>query len=155
VERSFHLFIDKEGRIFYQGSEIEDPQFAFTIQRFLEKTPDGKYVAKFRGQNCDFDFEDVPYIVQDLALHKDETGRLRQVDLIFAGGYTEILDPFTLHVAPSNVLYCQVRKGEFSARFTRKSYFHLAPFIHEDENHQYYVEISNRKFRIAEHASAV
>lgn len=155
MEHNFRLFIDKEGRIFYQGVEVEDPQFAFTILRYLEKTPEGKYVAKFQGQDYLFDVEDVPYIVQDLALHKNQNGQLDQVDLIFVGGYTEILDPLTLHVAPSNVLYCQVRKGKFLARFTRKSYFHLSPFIQEDENHQYYLEIEHRRYRIAEHASAV
>ena len=151
----FNVFIDKDGRFFYEGAEVEDPQFLLTIERYLEKTPEGKYVAKFKGQDCHFDVEDAPYIVQDLALHKDHEGRLNQVDLIFAGGYTEILDPLTLYVAPSNVLYCQVRKGKFLARFTRKSYFHLAPFIQENENHQYYVEINHHKYRIDEHASAV
>ena len=71
MEPSFQLFLDKEGRIFYQGVEIQDPQFAFTIQRGLEKTPDGRYLAKFQGQNCYVEVEDVPYIAQDLALHKD------------------------------------------------------------------------------------
>jgi len=155
VEPKFYLYLDKEGRIWHEGNEIQDPQFAFTILRFLQKTEDGEAFATYQGRTCYFQIEDVPYVVQDIALHKDHRGSLDQVDLIFAGGYTEILDPSRLYVEPTKVLYCQVRKGKFTARFTRKSYFHLAPFIQEDENHQYYVEIGGRRYPVAEQASVV
>jgi hypothetical protein len=150
VERNYHYFLDKEGHFWHEGTEVTDPRFALTIHRSLKRTQDGKLVAKCQGENCFIEAEDVPYVVQDVAFHKD-AGRLRQVDLLFSGGYMEILDPSTLRVSHDNVLYCLVRSGEFAARFTRKSFFKLAPFIGEDsENHRYYLEMKEKRFSITQ-----
>jgi hypothetical protein len=152
VERNYHYFLDKEGHIWHEGTEVTDPRFALTILRSLQKTPDGKFVAKCQGENCFFEVEDVPYVVQDVAFHKDG-GKLRQVDLLFAGGYMEILDPSTLQVSSSNVLYCRVRNGNFSARFMRKAYFKLAPFIGEDPaERSYYLDMKEMRYPIAQQA---
>jgi uncharacterized protein len=148
VERNYQYFLDKEGLIWHEGTEVTDPRFALTIHRLLQKTPDGKFLAKCQGENCYFDVEDVPYVVQDVAFHKD-SGKLRQVDLLFSGGYMEILDPSTLRVSSTNVLYCTVRNGAFAARFTRKAYFKLAPFIGEDPvEHSYYLQVNENRYPI-------
>jgi hypothetical protein len=152
VERSYHYFLDKEGRIWHEGTEITDPRFALAIHRSLQKTPDGKFLAVCQGENCFFEVEDVPYVIQDVAFHKD-VGQLRQVDILFSGGYMEILDPSTLQVSSSNILYCRVRKGEFPARFTRNSYFKLAPYVNEDTaEHVYYLDMKGKRYPIAQQA---
>ena len=154
MDRNYLYFLDKEGHIWHEGTEVTDPHFALTIHRALQKTPEGKFLAKCQGENCFFEVEDVPYIIQDVAFHKDRTGQLHQVDLLFSGGYMEILDPSTLQVSPDNVLYCRVRKGDFPARFTRNSYFKLAPFLGEDpDQHQYYLEMKQQRFPITQATS--
>lgn len=137
MDRNYYYYLDKEGTIWHDGTEITDPRFALIVHRGMTRTDNG-FLVRCQGENCYFQVEDVPYIVQDLALHKDEKGRLRQIDLIFPGGYTETLDPSTLTTSTENVLYCKVRNGLFDARFSRKSYFHLAPFIEENSDLQSY-----------------
>jgi hypothetical protein len=155
VERDYFYFLDKEGHLWHEGTEIIDPRFLFTIFRSLQKTPDGKFLAKCQSENCFIDTEDAPYIVQDIAFHKDSKGNLQQADLLFSGGFMEILDPKTLFVSNSNVLYCQVRKGEFLARFTRKAYFQLTPFLHEERRDHYYLAMKGEHFPITEQAPSV
>ena len=148
MERNYFYFLDQEGQIWHEGTEITDPRFALTILRSLQKTDDGKYLARCQGENCFIEVEDVPYVVQDVAFHKDG-GKLRQVDLLFPGGYMEILDPSTLQVSANHVLYCQVRRNQFDARFTRKAYFKLAAFIGEDPKaHTYFLEMKEKRYPI-------
>ena len=152
MDRVYHYYMDKEGRIWHEGTEITDPRFALQILKNLQSTAEG-LLAKCQGEKCFFQVEDVPYVVQDVALYKDE-GELQQVDLIFPGGYTERLNPATLFVSPENVLYCSVREGAFRARFTRNSFFRLTPFITEDTaNHAYHLQIEGRRFPIGQPAA--
>src|SRR5205085_2624042 len=110
MERAYHYYMDKDGRIWHEGTEITDPRFALAILKNLQTIPDGM-VAKCQGEKCFLQAEDVPYVVQDLALYKGERGDLEQIDLIFTGGYTERLNPESLFVSRENVLYCSVRDG--------------------------------------------
>jgi hypothetical protein len=152
VDRNYYYFLDKEGVIWHEGSEIADPRFALIVHRGLTKTETG-YLVRIQGENWHFQVEDVPYVVQDVALHKDENGHLRQVDLIFPGGYTEILDPSTLRVSPENVLYSKVRNGLFDARFSRKSFFHLSSFFEEDAvRHSYTLPVGGKAYAIKQSA---
>jgi hypothetical protein len=149
VERNYSYFLDKEGHLWHEGTEVKDPRFAYIVHRLLERTEDGRFLVRCQGENCWFEVEDVPYIVQDVAFHKTDGGRLRQVDLIFPGGYTEVLDPATLNVPENDVLYCKVRNGRFSARFNRKCFFQLAPFIEEDsERRQFLLEVNKKRYPI-------
>jgi len=143
MERNYYYFLDKEGHIWHEGTEVDDVRFAFLVNRTLQPAADGMYLVRCQNENCFFRVEDVPYVVQDLAFHKNEKGELHQIDLIFPGGYVEILDPATLRVGANNVLYCNVRKGSFDARFSRKAYFQLIPYLQEDsESHRYYIELN-------------
>lgn len=152
MDRKYYYFLDKEGRIWHKGTEITDPRFAYLVHRTMQKVDSG-YVVKCQGEDCHFQVEDQPYIVQDVALHKNERGKLRQIDLIFPGGYTEVLDPSSLRVSEENVLYSKVRSGLFDARFTLKSFFHLVPFIEQDPSGQdYSIQIGGKRYKISQPA---
>lgn len=152
MERKYYYFLDKEGRIWHEGTEITDPRFAYLVHRDMQKVESG-YLVKCQGEDCYFQVEDVPYVVQDVALHKNERCSLRQIDLIFPGGYTEVLDVSTLYVSDQNVLYGKVRSGKFDARFTLKSFFHLAPFIEQDPSgRDYSIEVAGKKYIIIQPA---
>lgn len=153
MERNYYYYLDKEGRIWHQGTEIADPRFLYLVHRGLKKIDNG-YLVICQGEYCYFQLEDVPYVVQDLALHKNEQGKLQQIDLIFPGGYTEVLDPSTLRVSKENVLYARVRSGELDARFTLKSFFHLSPYIEQNsDGTEYSVTVSGKKYTIAQPAA--
>lgn len=146
MDRHYYYFLDKEGRIWHDGTEITDLRFALIINRGIQKA-DAGLLVQCQGETCHLEVEDVPYVVQDVAFHKNENSSLRQIDLIFAGGYSEKLDPSTLSVSTENVLYCKVRNGQFRARFTRKAYFKLVPFLTEDHN-GYYLLLDRSRFEI-------
>ncbi|MGE4093434.1 MAG: hypothetical protein AB7G75_21630, partial [Candidatus Binatia bacterium] len=44
----------------------------------------------------------------------------------------EQLDPTSLYIEAGNVLYCRVKKQEYTARFLRPAYYQLTAYIEED-----------------------
>ena len=150
MDRNYYYYLDKEGRIWHEGTEVTDPRFALLVHRTLQNSPQGLLV-RCQGENCFLEVEDVPYVVQNLAFHKNPEGTLQQIDMIFPGGYTESLLPETLWVSEQNVLYCKVRNGTFPARFSRKSLFQLSPYLVEDiANHNYCLELHGKRFTIGQ-----
>lgn len=142
-DRIWHYFIDAEGAIWHEGTEFDDSDLLNFFMKNLEQLPDGRYHAVCQGEECYLTCEDVPYVVQEIEF---QAGK---VELIFPGGYRELLDPGTLSVGVKNVLYCRVRKGRFPARFNRKSYLELAKAIKFDPKAKsYYLTVDNKKYTI-------
>jgi hypothetical protein len=55
----------------------------------------------------------------------------------------------SLHVGRDNVLYCRVKEGIFTARFSRNSYYQLAEFIEQSENgNNYFINLNGEKYLI-------
>ena len=128
--REYHYQVDREGRIFHDGTEIVD---AATLRFFLlalQRTPDGRWLALCQGERNWFEPDDTPFVVQRLGLGVAE-GRLRSVELHLAGDYREPLDPETLEHDGARV-FCRVRKGAFSARFGRMAMQQIAPWLGDD-----------------------
>lgn len=148
MDRNYDYFIDRDGNIWHEGTMISDPRFASIVFRSMEATADGLLV-RCQGENCFLEVEDVPYVIQDVALHTSEVGGIDRVGLLFPGGYLETLDPCTLEVSVDHVLYCTVRKGKFQARFSRNAYFKFAALLDEDlDCGEYYVEINSIRYAI-------
>lgn len=128
--REYHYRVDREGRIFHDGTEIVDaPTLRFFLLA-LQRTPDGRWLALCQGERNWFEPEDTPFVVQRLELGLAEE-RLRSVELHLAGDYREPLDPETLEHDGARV-FCRVRKGAFSARFGRVAMQQIAPWLNDD-----------------------
>ena len=130
VMREYHYRVDREGRIFHDGTEIVD---AATLRFFLlalQRAPDGRWLALCQGERNWFAPYDTPFVVKRLGLGVAE-GRLRSVELYLAGDYREPLDPATLEHDGAR-LFCRVRKGAFSARFGRMATQQIAPWLGDD-----------------------
>jgi hypothetical protein len=128
--REYSYQVDREGRIFHDGTEIVD---AATLRFFLlalQRAPDGRWLAVCQGEQNWFEAYDTPFVVQRLGLGVAE-GRLRSVELHFAGDYREPLDPATLEQDGAR-LFCRVRKGAFTARFGRLTMQQIAPWLADD-----------------------
>lgn len=125
--REYHYRVDREGRIFHDGTEIVD---AATLRFFLlalQRAPDGRWFALCQGERNWFEAPDTPFVVQRLRLSV-EGGVLQAVELGFPGDYREPLDPRTLETE-RDLLFCRVRSGAFRARFGRIAVQQLAPFL--------------------------
>jgi len=128
--REYTYRVDGEGRIFHDGTEIVDgPTLRFFLLA-LQRTQDGRWLALCQGERNWFEPEDTPFVVQRLRLGV-VAGRLRSVDLCFAGDYREPLDPATLE-HDGERLFCRVRKGAFTARFGRMAMQQIAPWLNDD-----------------------
>jgi len=128
--REYHYLVDREGRIFHDGTEIVDaPTLRFFLLA-LQRAPDGRWLALCQGERNWFEPYDTPFVVQRLGLGMAD-GRLRSLELYFAGDYREPLDPATLEHDGAR-LFCRVRKGAFSARFGRMAMQQIAPWLGDD-----------------------
>ncbi len=59
----------------------------------------------------------------------------------------EILEMSSLQIGKDNVLYCRVKEGKFTARFSRKSYYQLAEFIEQSENEEmFFISLNGEKY---------
>lgn len=134
--------------LFFNGNPIDDPWTFRLFQRNLEVAADGRYVVVCDGELCFLDVEDVPYVVNDLNIERSADDSLDRVDLIFAGGYKERLDPFSMFVGDDNILYCKVREGRFKARFNRKTYYNIAKFITSDDEKNFFITLRGRSYPI-------
>ena len=128
--REYHYRVDREGCIFHDGTEIVDPATLRFFLLALQRAPDGRWLALCQGERNWFEPYDTPFVVQRLGLGLAE-GRLRSVELHFAGDYREPLDPATLEHDGARV-FCRVRKGAFSARFGRMAMQQIGPWIIEE-----------------------
>jgi uncharacterized protein len=133
-ERVWHYWIDVDGHLWHEGTELEDPDLLKFFMEKMKKLPDGRFYVLCQGEDCYITAEDVPYVVQNLSLSPNGAA-----ELIFPGGYREPLDPTTLEVGKKNVLYCRIREGAFPARFNRKSYFELAKRVKFDPHKKEYL----------------
>jgi hypothetical protein len=128
--REYHYRVDRDGRIFHDGTEVIDPPVLRFFLRAMTRTADGRYLVRCQGEQNWFDADDTPFVVQRLRLEVED-GRLEAAELCFAGDYREPLDPATLE-ADSGALACRVRRGLFRARFGRIALQQLAPFLVDD-----------------------
>jgi hypothetical protein len=146
--REYHYVVDREGRMFHDGTEIVD---VATLRFFLlamRRAEDGRHLVLCQGERNWFSAEDTPFVVQRLAIggRGGEQGgdpartaaggghpsgsAVPSIELILAGDYRERLDPATLESEDGKV-FCRMRKGAVRARFGRVAVQQLAPFLVE------------------------
>jgi hypothetical protein len=125
--RDYRYAVDRDGRIFHDGSEITDPAVLRFFLRVMQRTPEGGYLALCQGERNWFETADTPFVIQRL---RWPGGDPIAVELCFAGDYHEALDPATLE-ADDGQLYCRVRGGALRARFGRVALQQLGPHLVE------------------------
>jgi uncharacterized protein len=132
------LWIDKEGRWFFQGEEITHRKTYLLFCRNLTLDETGHLLLRVGKEECRVEAEDAPFIVKSVDFVSGREGSIQSLDLLLNDETREPLNPETLRVGAQNVLYCQVRKGMFSARFSRGAYQLLFPCIQHDEKRNYF-----------------
>lgn len=125
--REYRYRVDRDGRIFHDGTEVVDPAVLRFFLRAMTRTEDGRCLVLCQGERNWFEAPDTPFVIQRLRLAV-ENGRLHDVELWFSGDYREPLDPRTLETE-RDLLFCRVRGGAFRARFGRVAMQQLAPFL--------------------------
>ena len=134
--------VDLDGLIWFEDESYEAPLVYRAFFDNMQRAPDGRLFADCMGERCWVESEDTPFVIQSVSV--DASG----VRLHLSGEIEERLDPATLRVGRDNVLYADVRRGEFPARFTRKAYYQLAQHI-APENGGFVLRIAGKAWPIA------
>jgi hypothetical protein len=144
------LWIDKEGRWFFQGEEITHRKTYLLYCRNLTLDEAGRPLLRIGHEECRVEAEDAPFVVRSVDFIGAGEKKLKAIDLLLNDETREILKPETLRVGRQNVLYCQVRKGKFAARFSRNAYQLLFPHIQSDEKgRRFFLILDEREYVLA------
>lgn len=111
--RSIGLALDRDGKLWHQGSEVSHPRLRQAVLRWLDVRDDGRDIVRL---------DDVRYAYIDVAedhlrvlgTHWDGDRLMLALD----DGATEELDYASLRVGADEGLRCRVRGGKLRARFT-------------------------------------
>ena len=143
--------IDKEGVWYYKGAHMFRKEILSVFFEHLKIDECGKYLIELGEERCYLDVEDTAFIVA--AVYKTQlpdNGRA-QVDILLSDDSCEKLEMQSLHVGRDNVLYCRVKEGKFTARFSRNSYYQLADFIEQSKNgNNFFINLNGEKYMISE-----
>ncbi len=122
-----NIRIDKEGRWFYENQEIINENILSAFCNALEKDGDGRYRIVIEPEVCYVEVEDTPFVVA--SIRGDTKNGL---SVLLNTSAVHELDPSTLSIGESNVLYCTLPDG-MRVRFSRAAYYALALMMEEDE----------------------
>lgn len=144
--------IDKNGLWYYKGNHMFRKEILSIFFQHLKIDECGKYLIELGPERCYLDVEDTAFVVEAVYKTKNTDNDREQIEIILNDDSCELLDLRTLCTGKDNILYCRVKKGDFAARFSRKSYYQLAEFIEESENGEngpiYFINLNNTKFII-------
>ena len=118
--------IDKDGRWYYEGREIINPQVLSAFCDALEKDVDGRYRLVIDPEICYVEVEDTPFVVASIRGDADNG-----LSVLLNTSAVHELDPATLSIGENNVLYCTLPDG-MKVRFSRQAYYTLALMMEED-----------------------
>ena len=143
------IYVDEEGEWFHQGAQIVREDILELFYNSLFLAPNGTYVLEWRGSRCVLEVADTPFVISRVDLKGEAEGK-QEILLSFRHLIdSEPLAPETLQVGARNILYCRIRNGRYSARFSRPAYYQLAEWIQEDPvSKQFYIELNRNKYFI-------
>ena len=139
--REYQYRVDRDGRIFHDGTEIVDAPTVRFFMRALARTPDGRWLVTCQREQNWFAADVTPFVVQRLRPNGDG------LELHLAGDVRETLDPATLSTDGRD-LFCLVRPARYPARFGRVALQQLTPYL-GDEHGELRLVLDARAWPIA------
>jgi hypothetical protein len=134
--QDYIIRIDREGRWFYNGSQIIHPSVLKVFNDGLFLGEDNNHYLRVEDDIAYIEVEDTPFVVRS-AQPVQREGTVFGFTIVLSDGTEEFLDFASLEIDHKNVPYCRVRKG-MRARFTSQAYYMLAEHIEYDERRDTY-----------------
>jgi uncharacterized protein len=148
---NFEIKIDKDGLWYYNGAHMFRKEILNVFFQHLKIDDCGKYLIELGEERCYLDVEDTAFVVAAVYKTKTPNDGREQIDILLNDDSCEILEMNSLYSGKDNVLYCGVKEGRFTARFSRKSYYQLAEFIEQSENvASFFINLNGEKYFINE-----
>ena len=144
------MYVDKEGAWFHKRAPIIHRELLVLFYRCLSLDEKGRYIIKLKDQVCRLDVEDTPFVIlrTDFVPARRGGGAERFV-LHLIDQSKEDLVPESLSIGPDHVLYCKVKGGKFTARFSRPSYYQIAEYIQQELNtDRYFLYLNKKKYYV-------
>ena len=124
--RQTGIRLDREGRFWHEGAEIEHPGLRRALLRWMDVLDDGRPILRLDEHRYAYvDVDDAHLLVTSIAWDGD-----RAIATLNDGSREEI-DYASLRVGRGHALYCKVRGGRLDARITQPAYYVLAERIEE------------------------
>jgi len=112
-----------EGTWFHEGEPVEHPGVRKAFDSWVDRAEDGRYILKNEVNWAYVEIDGAPVFV--LGATKGEDA----VHLQLSDQRTEALDFDSLRQDRDGFLYCSVREGKLTAKFTRDALFDLESFF--------------------------
>jgi len=142
ITQSCRIHIDKDGRWFYEGSEITHPYILNTFYSALEKDEHGRYRIVIKPEVCYVDVEDTPFVITSVS---GDSEHGYYITLNNSKVYK--LDPSKVWVGDNNVLYTRLPDG-MKVRFSRVAYYDLALKMEENETGDVVLNVGGHTYKI-------
>lgn len=137
-----NISIDREGNWRHEGVRITHERTIELFFKSLKSIGEDRFIIEIGEQSAPVEVADTPLIV--LSVRETETG----LDLLLSDKSREPLDVSTLRQNEDNVLYCRVRDGEFSARFSRPAYYLLTDLIQPTDDGSLDLVVGEKRIRL-------
>jgi len=146
--------IDKDGIWYYHGAHMFRKDILSIFFENLKVNECGKYRIELNGESCLLDVEDTAFVVTTVYKNRQAPDAEDYIYILLTDDTLEKLNLNTLYIGNNDVLYCRVKNGKFSARFSRKSYYQLAEFIEQEEKRNcFFISWNGEKYFIKNNAS--
>ena len=146
---NFEIKIDKDGLWYYNGAHMFRKEILCVFFEHLKIDECGKYLIELGSERCYLDVEDTAFVIAAVYKTKIPDNGREQIEIILNDDSCEMLEVNSLQAGNDNVLYCRVKEGRFTARFSRKSYYQLAEFIEQSENGaSFFINLNGEKYLI-------
>lgn len=131
---------DAFGRWFDGGEPIDNRAIERAFDRWIDVADDGRYILKNAINWAYVEIEGAPIFATSVRLDGD------RVRLSLSDDTEEDLAIDTLRQDRDGALYCNVRAGKLTAKFSRNAQMQLEPLVGEDEQGAF-LEVAGRRVR--------
>jgi hypothetical protein len=131
----------KDGNWYSDNERIDNSRIALLFSKSIRRNPDGSFFLQVAEERASITVEDTPYVVKAV----EDDGRGGFV-VVLNDDEREPLDPSSLEVGAENVLYTQVKGGEFRARFLRPAYYHLSANFEADDAGGFFLRAGGKRY---------
>lgn len=143
---NYEIKIDKDGIWYYNGAHMFRKEILNVFFQNLRIDECGRYLIELGTERCYLDVEDTAFVVAAVYKTKLPGNGLEQIDILLNDDSCEKLEMNSIYTGRDNVLYCRVKEGNFTARFSRNSYYQIAEFIELSENSvDYFINLNGEK----------
>jgi hypothetical protein len=146
---NYEIKIDKDGIWYYNGAHMFRKEILSIFFQNLRIDECGRYLIELGPERCYLHVEDTAFVVAAVYKINLPCNGREQIDVLLNDDSCEKLETNSLYTGEDNVLYCRVKEGRFTARFSRNSYYQLAEFIEQSENGaNFFINLNGEKYFI-------